>query len=254
MIDLHCHLLPGIDDGPSGEETAVEMARLHLAAGVHTVAATPHVSPSMPNDAAGIAAATNRMRAALQEHDVPLAIVAGAEVDLRRAGELDDAELQALTLGDGPWLLLEAPLQAVGPLEAVVGDLVGRGHRILLAHPERSPMVQRDPHLLVRLAHAGVLTQVTASSLAGAFGRPVQRFAQRMMAEDLVQVVASDAHDPRRRPPGLSEPLIRAGHASRVAWLTDEVPVALLAGDRIPPPPARRPARRRGLRGILRDR
>ena len=237
MLDLHCHLLPGIDDGPPDTDGMLALARAQVAAGVRTVACTPHVDWDMPNTAAGIAEAVAAARAALAAAEVPLDVVAGAEVGLTRAAETDDAELAALRLAGGPWLLLEAPLSTAVGVERIVQSIAMRGHRILLAHPERSPAFQRDPEALGRLVQGGVLTQVTASALTGAFGSTVQRFAERLMREGLVHVIASDAHDATRRPPGLRQALERTGRGSRGAWLTELVPAAIVAGEPIPPGP-----------------
>lgn len=251
MIDLHCHLLPGIDDGPADMEGAIALAHAQVAAGVRVVACTPHVSCQDPNTAAGIAASVAATGAALERAGVPLQIVSGAEVALTRAAELDDAELEALCLAGGEWLLLEAPLGDSAGVEQAVGHVARRGPRILLAHPERCPAFQRDPHALRRLVLGGtVLTQLTAGALTGTFGATVQRFARRLMDERLVHVVASDAHDAVRRPPGLFEALRDTGLAEQEALLTREIPAAIVAGGEIPrlPPAAPQPPRRRWWR------
>jgi len=250
VIDLHCHLLPGIDDGPEDLGGTLAMAQAHVRAGVTTVAATPHVSWDMPNDAAAIAQRLADVRAALAVAEIPLEVVPGAEIDLHQATELGDEELHALALGGGPWLLLEAPLREGVALEPVARSLMVRGHRVLIAHPERSPSVQRDASLLARLVRDGAATQVTASSFAGRFGRTVQRFAETLLADGLVHTAASDAHDAVRRPPGLAEPLEAAGLADLLPQLAQEAPAAILAGETPPAPPVRRP-RRRSLGALL---
>lgn len=250
VIDLHCHLIPGIDDGPRDMRTALAMAELQVQAGVTIVAATPHVSWDLSTDAASIREGLDALREAIAAHEIPLRIVSGAEVDVHRAMELSDAELRELTLGGGNWLLLEAPLQQAIPFEPVVESLLDRGMQLLIAHPERSPVLQRDPAAVARLVDAGALTQVTASSFAGRFGRTVQRFAERLVDEGLVHVVASDAHDPVRRPPGMHAPLVTSGLVDLALPLTADIPAAILAGGPIPALPER-PPRRRGFRGLL---
>jgi len=249
VIDLHCHLLPGIDDGPRDVRGALALARAQVDAGVETVAATPHVSARWTTRPEAIAQGVEQLRRELAVDRIPLAVVGGAEIDVQRAGELSDEELRALALGGGPWLLLEAPLVRNLPLEAVAHDLIRRGHRILLAHPERSPALQRDPGALRRLADAGVLTQVTAAAFAGRFGGTVQRFARQLLEEGLLHSIASDAHDATRRPPGMREALRAAGLKELTPLLTEEIPAAILAGGELPPLP--RPRARRGLRGLL---
>lgn len=250
MIDLHCHILPAIDDGPADLSGTVAMAHGHVAAGVTRVAATPHVTYDDPNDAAGIARSVAEVNATLRDQGIALEVVTGAEVGLTRAADLDDAALAALGLGGGPWVLVEAPLRPLAGVAPVVQSLQMRGHRVLLGHPERSPVFQRDPEALATLVAGGVLCQVTAGSFAGRFGSTVQRFAERLAAEGLVHNVASDAHDATRRAPGMRAELDAAGLGDWTPWWTEEVPAAILAGDPVPRPPAvdRAPQRRRGGR------
>ncbi|MGN6189895.1 MAG: tyrosine-protein phosphatase [Conexibacter sp.] len=253
MIDLHCHLLPGIDDGPADLGGTLAMARAHLQAGVEVVAATPHVAWDMPNDAATIDLRLADVHAALLAAELPLRIVRGAEIDVHQAVRLTDEQLRGLALGGGPWLLLEAPLRPGVGFAPVAYALMERGHRVLIAHPERSPLLQRDPEGLRELVRAGAATQVTASSFAGDFGRTVREYAERMLEAGLVHSVASDAHDALRRPPGIREPLRAAGLGELVPQLAREAPAAILAGDSLPAPP-RWQRRRTGVRALLRRR
>jgi len=203
VIDLHCHILPGIDDGPETLEGSVAMARTHIAAGVATVAATPHVDWEYGNRAADVREGLPALRAAIAAAGLDLQVIPGGEVSLTLSADLPDEELRALTLGDGPWLLLETPLSqgAVG-FERIVQQVQMRGHRVLLAHPERCPAVQRDVEVLETLVRGGVLCQLTAGSFTGQFGREIQRLSLELVARGLVHVVASDSHDTVRRPPG----------------------------------------------------
>jgi protein-tyrosine phosphatase len=234
MIDLHCHLLPGIDDGPAHEAGAIEMAEAHVAAGVETVVCTPHVDWSYDNDSAAIAAAVTRLQLAISAAGAQLRILSGAEVALARALELDDEELLRLRIAGGPWLLVEAPLRPSAGVEIAVGQILMRGHRVLLAHPERSPAFQGDVDALRRLVRSGVLCQITASSLTGAFGSRVKRFTTELIREGLVHVVASDGHDTSRRPPGLRSHLEAAGLHGYVDHLATDVPIAIVSGAPIP--------------------
>lgn len=251
MIDLHCHLLPGIDDGPADLGGTLTMARLHLQAGVQTVAATPHVSWDTPTETAAIELRLADVRAALAAAELPLEVVVGAEIDVHQAISRSDDELRSLALGGGPWLLLEAPLRQGVALAPVAHALLERGHRVLIAHPERSPLVQRDPEALRELVRAGAATQVTAGSFAGHFGRTVREYAEGLLEAGLVHSVASDAHDAVRRPPGIAEPLAAAGLDDLASLLGHDVPAAILAGDALPAVPARR-RRRSRLRALRR--
>jgi protein-tyrosine phosphatase len=250
VIDLHCHLLPGIDDGPEDLGGTLAMAQQHVKAGVAVVAATPHVAWDMPNDAQTIEQRLADVRMALTAAKIPLQVVRGAEIDVHEAMRLEDDELRALALGDGPWLLIEAPLRAGVPLLPTVHELLDRDHRVLIAHPERSPLFQRDPEALRALVAAGAATQVTAAAFAGRFGRTVRDYAEQMLTAGLVHTVASDAHDTFRRRPGLAEPLAEAGLAELTPLLAHEAPAAILAGAPLPPMPAWT-RRRGGLRRLL---
>src|SRR5262249_34864549 len=156
-----------------------------------------------------------------------------------RAADLDDVELGALSLGGGGWLLLECPLtMALSPgFPALARMLASRGHRILLAHPERCPAFLQSPTLLEELVADGMLAQVTARSLRNRFGKAAQAAALRWTDQGLVHVVASDGHG-AGRPATMSEHLADAGFEPALsAWLTREVPEALLAGTAPPPRP-----------------
>lgn len=247
VIDLHCHLLPGIDDGPADVDGALALARAHASAGVEVAACTPHVSWEHPNRAPGIAQGVDALRRRLADADVPLRIVTGGEVALTLVAELADDELTGLHLGGGPWLLLEPPLGIPVPhLEGFVADIQERGHRVLVAHPERCVSFHQDPGLLGRLVAQGALAQATVGSVTGAFGRPPQRLVGGWIRDGLVHVMASDAHDVRRRPPGLAEPLRRAGQPDAlIDWWCRDVPRAILDGAEPPERPSVPPSTRR---------
>jgi protein-tyrosine phosphatase len=234
VIDLHCHLLPGIDDGPATIDDSLELAAAFVGAGTDTVAVTPHVNPRFPNSHETIASGIAALSVALTSACIPLQVVAGAEIDLQYGLALDDSSLRSLALGGGPWLLVEAPHQLHPKVETSVLELVVRGHRVLLAHPERSPVFLRDPTSLRRLIDAGVRTQITASSLVGRFGGTVKRYAEDILRAGFVHTVASDAHDITRRPPGLHVDLLRSQSESQEMWLTEEAPRIILAGGEIP--------------------
>lgn len=244
MIDLHCHLLPGIDDGPATIEDSLTLARAMSAAGVTTALATPHVSPRYPNDAATIADLVEELNARLGAEQIALQVLPGAEIALTSAIEMPTERLAQLALGGGRWLLIEPPFTpSAGGLDALVLELVGRGQRVVLAHPERCPGFQRDRTVLRSLVRAGVLTSITAGSLVGRFGADVRRFSLELVTDGLVHNVASDAHDDLDRPPGIADQLARAGLQPLEQWLTSQVPEAILAGAPLPPAPAG-PARR----------
>ena len=133
MIDLHCHVLPGIDDGPETLEGSLALARAAAAAGTHTLVATPHVSGRYPNDAATIARLVETVREQLSLQDVALELLPGAEIALTRLPDIDSEQLPRLGLGGGPWLLIECPFApAIGGLEEILLRLLRAGRRVVL--------------------------------------------------------------------------------------------------------------------------
>ena len=248
MIDLHCHVLPAVDDGPGTVQEAIELGRGAQADGITTIAATPHVDWSHPDlDARSIRTAVAALQPRLDAAGVDVRLVSGAEVAAGRAAELDDSELRELTLGRAGWLLVECPLSSTltPGFTATARRLAHRGHRLLLAHPERCPIFLRSPEALDELVDMGMLAQVTAGALTGRFGRTVREVAMQLVDRGSVHVVASDGHN-RSRPAKVASDL--AGTAidpALAGWLTREVPAALLAGGYPPERPRTATSRRR---------
>ncbi len=239
MIDLHCHVLPGIDDGPETIEGSLELARAAAAAGTNRLIATPHVNARYPNGAVTIARLVGELNERLRAQEIAIEVLPGAEIALMSAIEIDPERLADLGLGGaGGSLLLEPPFTpSAGGIDALVFDVVRRGHRVVLAHPERCPAFQRDRAALESLVRAGALTSITAGSLVGRFGSEVRRFALGLVRDGLVHNVASDAHDHTARPPGIAAELLQAGLRPLTGWFTEQVPAAILSGGEIPPAP-----------------
>ncbi len=222
------------------------------AAGTRTVVATPHVNWEYPDvTVAVIGDRVRTLRAALNDAGIDLEVRSGAEVALSRAGELSEDELHALRLGDGPNLLLELPWSSAstGIVQAVRG-LAGRGFGLLLAHPERTPMLRDRLSLVRTLVDDGAYCCLNASSLAPNADRATRSAAGRLLAAGLVHAIASDAHDTVRRPPGLGALLGAAGMSDQqIDYFTVRTPAAILAGE-APEPPV--PVTGRGPRHWLR--
>ncbi len=206
MIDLHCHVLPGIDDGARSLEIAAAMCRLAAADGCTALVATPHQRRGgwWNCDAAALAA----LRRAVQEEvgGEPVLFPGGeVHVDsqlLAEIGRMPESGIQPLA--GSRYLLIE--FDAAGRArEAIelVHELVVAGWRPILAHPEMLSWLADDPALVERLVELGATVQVTAMSLTGDFGRRPEADAWRLLEAGLVHFVASDAHDLYRRPPGL---------------------------------------------------
>lgn len=257
MIDLHAHILPGLDDGPADLEGSLALARAAVAGGTTTIVATPHIDLHFNLHAADRDAPLAMLREGLAREGIPLEVEPGAEIAIGRYLDLDPTELEALTMGGGPYLMLEPPLSvAGGAFEPFLQTLLDRGVRVLIAHPERCPAFQSHPDRLAQLVAAGALGQVTAASLAGRFGRRVRDVAVQMLADELVHVLASDTHDAETRTPDLREGLEHAeralpGAAALSDWLTVDVPTAILQGGPVPARPLLPVLRPRGWRGRL---
>lgn len=252
MIDLHCHALAGIDDGPETIEDSLALVRAAAAAGTRTIVATPHINRLYANDAETIAGRVAELDEQLASAEVAVEVRPGAEIALTRIADIDASQLARLGLGGGPWLLVEPPFTPVASnLDALLLDVQRQGHRVVIAHPERCAALRRHPKMLGSLVRAGMLTSVTAASLVGRFGDEARRFALALAREELLHNVASDAHDHSTRPPGMAAELDRAGLRPLTEWLTETVPAAILNGEEtIPPRPSTtllrvQPARRR---------
>jgi protein-tyrosine phosphatase len=248
MIDLHCHILPGVDDGPRTLEDAITMCRAAYRDGTRTLVATPHVNGDYPGVTAdlvlGQTVAVNR---ALRAAAVDVSVQTGAEVALSRLGELSDHEIDRLGLGGGRYVLIELPWTsaAAGAMSALRA-FAGRGYGIVLAHPERSPMLQDAESLVAELAEAGVLCCLDVGSLGERADRRSRSAAWSLLSAGLVHVIASDCHDPVKRPPRLASALRRAGlRPDQIDYFTRLAPEAILRGDVVAPPPQMEARRRR---------
>jgi protein-tyrosine phosphatase len=206
MIDLHCHILPGLDDGAADLSVSLQMARASVADGVSVVACTPHILPGLyHNSGTVIRAATEQLRQALAREGIPLELVTGADnhiVPDLIAGLRSDHHL---CLAESRYVLVEPPHHVVPPrFEDLMFNLMVAGYVPILTHPERLTWINAHYPLIRQLARAGVWMQITAGSLAGAFGRNARYWSERMLDEGCVHLLATDAHDVSRRPPALS--------------------------------------------------
>jgi protein-tyrosine phosphatase len=206
MIDLHCHLLPGIDDGARDLSVSLAMARAAVADGITTVACTPHILPGLyHNTGPQIRAATEALRRALADAGIPLTLVTGADVHVTPHFVAGLQSGQLLTLADSRYVLVEPPHHvAPARLEELFFEIRVEGYVPILTHPERLSWIENNYDLIRRLVHAGDWMQITAGSLAGAFGRTARYWAERMLDEGSVHILATDAHDMTHRPPLLS--------------------------------------------------
>ena len=239
MVDLHCHLLPGIDDGPETLDEALALVDHAVAGGIARSVVTPHILPGRyENTISGIREATERFRSQLNERRIPLEIGYAAEV---RIGPdvLTLADTQALpTLGtvDGYGIvLLEFPDSHIPPGSAkLVASMLQRKLRPLIAHPERNKDVMHDVEKIAPFVQSGCWLQLTSGSITGAFGPRCREVSRQLLQRGWVTVLASDAHNRAARVPEL-EPGRRAAEkivGESVSWmLVRDTPAQITANN-----------------------
>jgi protein-tyrosine phosphatase len=207
MVDIHHHLLFGLDDGANSLETSVAMAKLAVAEGITHVVCTPHANSHYEYDPAVIAAKIEQLRGHLAAESIPLTLGRGCDFHLtfdnvQRAKETPSR----YTINGLSYLLVEVPDYGLPPgLTETFYELQLAGLTPILTHPERNPTLQGDPNRLKDWLRGGLLIQVTADSLTGNKGKQAQRMAHRLLEDRWVHFLASDAHNITTRPPRMRE-------------------------------------------------
>ncbi|PEF43421.1 tyrosine protein phosphatase [Bacillus cereus] len=198
MIDLHCHILPSIDDGAKTLNDSLAMAEKAVSEGIYTIVATPHhLNGKYTNERLDILYGVNRLNEELKRNKIPLNILPGQEVRVNRE-LLDDYKLgKVATLNEmNKYLLVEFPTSHVPYyVEKLFYDLQLEGIIPVIAHPERNIELFEEPTKLFKLVKSGALTQVTAGSLLGVFGKRIQKFSIKIIEHHLAHIIASDAHN-----------------------------------------------------------
>ena len=207
MIDIHCHILPGIDDGPQSMEESVSMARIAAEDGITHIVATPHIKYEL-TDPVSIKGLIAELNAILVSEGIPLTVLAGADI----SAVIDPALLNAYTVNGSRYVLLEFPYGRI-PVSAhcTLFRFVSAGFRPIITHPERNMSVVSNPSLVSDLIARGALVQITAGSITGEFGPEAAMCSERLLRNGLVHFIGSDAHSSRRRLPLLSEAVRMAG-------------------------------------------
>ncbi|WP_458411736.1 tyrosine-protein phosphatase [Schinkia sp. CFF1] len=197
MIDIHCHILPCIDDGPASMEASLEMAKQAAEQGIKTIIATPHhKNGSYENPKHTIIQAVETYNNRLKAEGIDLTILPGQEN--RIFGEIpEDYEAGTIqTIADTPYILIELPSSHVPRYtERVLFDLQVKGLKPIIVHPERNAEIINHPDSLYHLVEKGIFTQVTASSVTGHFGKKIQKFTFDLIEAQMAHFVASDAHN-----------------------------------------------------------
>lgn len=210
MIDLHCHILPGIDDGPATLHESLELARIAVADGIRHMVVTPHIHPGRyENSAATIKPVLDELQSELSKQAIPLTLGLGAEVriSVEMLSMIPSGKIPFIGRWDGKQvLLLELPHSHIPPgSEKLVDWLLARDILPMIAHPERNKDILNDITKVNPFIERGCLLQVTAMSIAGKFGDGAYQRARELLERDWVTILASDAHNASRRPPVLSE-------------------------------------------------
>lgn len=248
MIDLHSHVLPGIDDGAADLDEALAMLGLARDDGIGTMVGTPHFDGADREFPALCAARLAALRQATSAGPAAVEVLLGFEVSLTPAILEWGADLRTLAINGGHYLLVELPLGFWPPyLHDVVFQLQMLGMRPILAHAERYEAIGRDPAYAADLVGRGVLLQVNGDSLLGKGGSQIQRCARTLVERELVSFLSSDAHSPRRRPPRLraaAEVVARLAGPEVADQLVNGNPAAVVADTDLPPAPRYRRQRR----------
>jgi protein-tyrosine phosphatase len=207
LIDLHCHLLPGIDDGSKDLAMSLAMARMAAADGISTIACTPHILPGVYNNSGpSIRTAVTRLAESIAEAGIPIALVTGADVHIAPDLDVRLRDGRALTLNNSRYLLVEPPHHVLPPrLEDLIFGLQTAGYFPILTHPERLSWIEGHYDLIRRLVSSSVLMQITAGSVIGRFGRRPRYWAERMLEEGLCHLLATDAHNTEQRAPRMAD-------------------------------------------------
>ena len=248
MVDIHCHILPGVDDGPKDWVTAEEMCRIAAQDGITHMVASPHSNDQYVYDRGALRAKLTRLQSICGEWPM---LTLGC--DFHFSYENVSAALadpDRFSIGNTQYLLVEFSDFALSlPMRDALLRLANNGLVPIVTHPERNLLMQRDHELILKLLDLGCLVQVTASSLTGRWGDSARETAVWLLKQDAVHVLASDAHDTVHRPPVLSAGREAAaklcGHDVAFA-LVDQNPRAIIAGEMVPYlPRVRRRARHR---------
>lgn len=207
MIDLHCHILPGVDDGAENEQAAIAMAREAVQQGITHIVATPHHrNRSYDNPAELIKHRVQALNQLIDKENIPLTILPGQEP--RVFGEMVEAyhSGELLTLNESQYVFIEFPSNHVPRYsKQLIYDLRVEGLNPIIVHPERNSEIVKDPNILYEFVQNGALSQLTATSLVGDFGKKIKKFSLDCIEHSLSHFIASDAHNTTTRPFSLRE-------------------------------------------------
>ena len=237
MIDIHCHILPNVDDGSRSLDESLQMAEQALKDGIETIVATPHTLNGIyTNSVEDVVSGVTALQETLTANHLDLKLHPGADIHLCTDMVQRITSREACTINNtGKYILLELPSQMIpNGVKDEIFALKLNGITPIITHPERNAVIQHDPSVLYELVRMGALAQITAMSLTGDFGEFIGRVSATLLRHRLVHVIASDAHSAKDRPPVLSDAVERAAEVLKdyesAEHMVTDVPAAILSG------------------------
>jgi len=206
MIDIHCHILPSIDDGPKDEETSIDMLKIAAEDGIKSIIATPHFEEMIKPTVADVKDRISMLKQKAAALGINL--YTGMEVYLTPETPDDLKKGKLLTLADSKYLLVEFPFQQIPPyIDNILFEIMVQGKVPVIAHPERYREIIDNPNILLKYLDKGALAQVNSWSIMGYFGPDIKTCAKSLVSHNMVHFLASDAHSNRKRKPILTDAL-----------------------------------------------
>ena len=237
MIDIHSHILPAIDDGPETLGESIEIAKKAVEAGTKTIVASPHTLNGLyRNNRNKILSEVNSFSQRLKERGIPLDVIPGADVALtpELIPCLDSGDLMTISDG-GKYLLVELqPYYIPEKIHEIIFALKTRGVTPVITHPERDALIMKNSEILDGFIERGCLSQLTAMSITGGFGKRIRTFSAHLIRSGRVHIIASDCHSSEKRPPSLKGAIEAAAELiglSDAMKMAEDIPAAVVKGE-----------------------
>jgi protein-tyrosine phosphatase len=203
MIDIHCHILPSVDDGPLNIDQSIRMAEIALKDGIHTIVASPHIKDRRLSSE-DIRKHVLELRKELKKRSLAINIIQGADI----SSTVDIDSLSEFTINNSRYILFELPSEFNETLySCLIGKIINKGIIPILTHPERTHRVLKRPDILMDFIRMGAFVQITSDSLTGGFGPEARDFSIYLLKNSMVHFIATDAHSAEYRRPVLSQGL-----------------------------------------------
>jgi protein-tyrosine phosphatase len=229
MIDIHCHILPDIDDGPKTFDESVAMAQMAAEDGITGIVATPHLNEQLYNPTE-ISRRVFWLRHLLRQEKIPVTIMAGADVSVVFRPE----QVEGFTINGTRYVLVEFPhTHLPRNADEILFQFLVRGYKPIITHPERNPSISSNPRLLTNLLGDNIYVQITAGSLTGKFGKEAHLCAKNLLKMGVVDVIATDAHSTSRRKPRLLEGMVAAMEIvgpEKARQMVNDTPTKIISG------------------------